>query len=296
MRTLPLLALAACTPLTQYRQSLMVANPEPPAALGAAMRPGEAALGAGFTQYPVVLQDLAPEVGDPGVLYPANGAEAHARVGVVPGLEVGAEVAWASGADAQPSALGVLDVPGNHGAWGVGTHVVAGPRGERWGAGVTVDAMWMSLPFARYTYVGPEPGLGAYAPGDAAELYALSATGAVHPIRIRAAASVQGNVGPVEGVAALAVCPVFTNVGFSDTEEKVFTSGGLAVMPTLRVAADLGPVYLYGQGWVGMGGYAAASGGRLGAEVRFGGGRWDRDSEVHHPLPDDSAEGSLVGK
>lgn len=297
MRTLPLLALAACSPLTQYRQSLMVASPEPPAALGAPLRPGDGALGGGFTRYPVVVPDLAPQEGDPGLIFPLSGAVANGRVGVVEGVEVGAEVAWASALDAQPSGVGVLDVPDNGGAWGVGTHVLVGKRTEAWGVGVTIDAMWMSLPFARYRYVGPEQALGSYAAGDAEELYALSAYGAVHPIRVRATGSAQGNLGPVEVVGAVAVCPAFTNVGFSDTEEKVYASGGLAVMPTLRLGADVGPVYVYGQGWMGMGAHPDASGARLGAEVRFGNGRWrDEDPPRHHPLPDEPGEGSLVGK
>lgn len=280
------LALAGCAPLTAYRQTLVVAVPEPPAAIGAPAHPGQVILGGGLTAYPHPLPDLAPEEGDPGLLFPGHGFHGYARLGVLPGLEVGGEALYASGSAGSPSAVGVLAVPGDDAVYAVGAHINAGPRGEHWGAGFSVDAMWTSMPYARYEWIGPGPALGTYGPGDAEQFYALYERGRVHPIRVRAAATVQANYGAFEGVAGVAICPVFTNVGFSDEEQHAYQSGGLAVLPTVKAGARVGDVHLYGQAWYGAG-FPGGVSGQLGAEVRLGGARAVKATQPARPAPED---------
>lgn len=200
--------------------------------------------------------DLVTAVGDPGLAVSPLTLGAHGRIGLGEWVELGGNVEYADEAWSVENRAGVLDIPDHAPQIGVGAHLTVGRMKGSHGFGVTLDAQWLSLPYAQYLYTGPpeyleDPTLLCCDDGEA--FYTVQESGVAHPIRLRGAGAYQYRRGAWEVAAGVALSPVFTNVGFSIEEEPVYESGGLAVMPVVDAGVRLAPVRFGVQGWYAAG-------------------------------------------
>ena len=272
------LTLTACSPITPYRTSVGVPVVAPPSTVGAPVAGGTLGLGAGFAGDALGPRNFAPERGDPGLYTSPYLMNAWARVGIADAIELGVAGEYAPGGAMRQGAVGVLPMPGDTSVSGISGWATGGYMWDRFGFGITLEGTRMSMPYARFTYVGPEAYLddGYYiGPDEGLDgLYDLTESGRVHPVRVRGAGTFQARVKGWEFAGGLAVCPVFTNNGFSEAEVPIFRSGGLAMGPVLDVGYDFGVMRVGAQGWYMPGaarptrGFDQGMGARLSAEVR----------------------------
>lgn len=217
------------------------------------------------------LPDLVTEDGDPGVYVPNTSLGAHVRLGLGDSVEIGGHFDYSAAEWAEPSGVGVLPLADGRPLTGLGAHVTVGHRYEKVGWGATLDATWLTLPYARYTYTGPPEYLGGVVVGgDGSEYYELTSFGAVHPIRIRATGAVTIPISVVDLSPGFSVCPSFTNEGFTDNPSAVFHPGPLSVMPVVDLGVWVAPARIGFQGWYAPGASVASGGRDTGWGARFG--------------------------
>lgn len=246
------LLLGACSPLTAYRNSLLVEPPAPPASMGAPIGSDIATFGGYVAVRDLApLPDVAPAEGDPGVFVPGHALGAHARIGLGKVVEIGGHFDFAESRWATPNAVGVLPLVDERPVYGLGAHVTVGQRFPRVGWGATVDATWLSMPFARYSYVGPAEYLeGDYvAVGDGSEFYELREEGTAHPVRVRATGAMTFPLGPVDLSPGLSICPTFTNVGFTNEKTAAYEGGPPSFIPVLDAGLWVPHLRLGMQAW-----------------------------------------------
>lgn len=291
--------MAACSPITPYRTSVGVPVVSPPTSVGAPVADGTFGVGGSFSGQMLGVGNLAPQRGDPGLYASPYTMSAWGRVGIANAIELGLAGEYASGDSMRQGAVGVLPMPGDTSVSGISGWVNGGYMWDRFGFGVTLEGTRMSMPYARFTYVGPEEYLddGYYVGPDEGldALYDMSESGRVHPVRVRGAGAFQARIDGWEFAGGFAACPVFTNNGFSEEKVPVFRSGGLAVGPVVDFGYNFGVVRVGAQGWYLAGsrhptrGFDEGMGARLSAEVRpFSAHKdeaYDIGAEVHHPAP-----------
>lgn len=273
-----LLLAGGCSQLTLYRQTLFTTPAVPPAALGAPLPPGEYAVG-GYASYSGIgtYEDPVSEEGDPGLRLSPLALGAHGRAGLGRWMEVGAAVDYADYGWSGENRVGVLGIPSHAPSWGVGGHLTVGNSAAVHGWGATLDAQWLSLPYARYLYTGPaeyldDPTFLCCVDGD--RYYTLQETGSAHPIRVRAAVAYQYRQRPFEAALGVAAAPIFTNTGFSSEPEAVYEDGGLALIPVVDLGVFADPVRFGVQAWYAAGvvgptgGLERGPGARLAVEYR----------------------------
>lgn len=305
VRALPaagLLAVAViatgCSPITPYRTSLGVPTIAPPTSIGAPIEGGEVGVGGWVAGHQLGPGDIWPELNDPGLYGAPYDMGGWARVGLFGALELGASAEYAPGDAMRASAAGVLPIPGDDSVWGGSLWANAGWMWGSFGLGGSLEGTWMSMPYARFEYIGPPQYLdhGVYIGDDAGELYQIYEAGRVHPIRIRASGAFQFRKKGWEVAAGFAAAPVFTNNGFSIDEPPIFKSGGVAVGPVLDFGYDFGVMRVGAQAWYMPGAYGPTNefdtglGGRVMAELRPTSFKKDAANDaaaepVHHPAP-----------
>lgn len=291
-RLLPLIALAtACSPITPYRTSVGIPTVAPTTSVGAPIPGGEIGLSGYLAGSALGPGNLSPDVGDPGLYAAPLSMGGQARFGLAGAVELGVAGEYASGDAMQQGAAGVLEIPGDDSVWGLGLSATGGYMWGNVGFGATVEATRMSLPYARFEYVGPEKYLhdGVYFGDNPDSLYSLYERGRVNPIRVRSTGAFQFRKDGLEIAGGLSWCPVFTNNGFSIEEVPIYKSGGVAVGPVLDAGYNFGVVRLGAQGWYLMGsrtptkGFDDGFGARVTAELRPLGAK--HEEPVHHPAP-----------
>lgn len=286
------LLLTACSPLTPYRTSVGVPVAAPPTSVGAPIAANTLGLGGSFNLQDLGVGNLAPEPGDPGLYASPYSMTAWGRVGIAGALELGIAGEYAPGESMRPGAAGVLPIPKDPSVYGVSVWTTGGYMWDRFGFGVTLEGTRLSMPYARYTYTGPEEYLnnGYYIGDDAGQFYTMSESGRVHPIRVRGAGTFQARIDGWEIAAGFAAVPVFTNNGFSEEKAPIFRAGGLATGPVVDVGYDFGVMRVGGRFWYLIGaqhptrGFDTGLGGSLSAEVRPFSAK-EKPAEVHHPAP-----------
>lgn len=255
--------LAGCSPLTAYRNTLLIDPPAPPTSMGAPLGKGVVTVGgyAGVRDLADV-GDLAPEEGDPGVFVPTTSLGAHLNVGLGRVAEVGGHLDYSAAEWSHASGVGVLPLADEDPLLGLGAHLTLGERHPRFGWGFTLDATWLSLPYARYTYTGPDSLLedDVYVAGDGSEFYSLESSGTAHPVRIRATGAVTIPLGVVDLSPGVSFCPTFTNVGFTDHPSAVYKGGPLAVIPVIDAGVWVASARIGAQTWLATGARGASDG------------------------------------
>lgn len=197
-----------------------------------------------------------PQEGDPGVAHPSTGLEFAGRVGVTPLLELGlhgaySDAAWAS------RGFGVLEIPDGGALWGLGAQATLGRRWGGFGLGGTLDATVWSMPYARWTYSGPDEYAGGYAVGDASEWYTLEQQDRVGALVVSGTVGTSYRVGVFDSAVGFGVVPNLSNRGFTDAPADPAEWRGLSVVPTVDLGLWLKPVRVGVQGWYASGARAA---------------------------------------
>lgn len=257
---LPIVGLTACTPLTAYRQSLFMPLAEPPEDIGAPLGNGVLRASGSVSGRALGMEDPLPENGDPGVFVPEMSLRGSVSLGLGSHLAVGLDGEYTDWSWAEHNALGVFGIPHQPAMYGVGTFVGVGHRFGHWGIGGTVHATAYHLPYAKYTYVGPDYVADDYVADGAAALYRIDRSGSVSPVRVSAATGFNGVFGPLDVSGGFALVPEFTNVGFSDVEMDIYTTGGLAVIPVLGAGYTVGGLRAGVQAWYAGGDVTATNG------------------------------------
>lgn len=262
MTLIPFLLLA-CTPLTRYRQSILVPAAEPPLGFGAPLRDGEVALGASFsgnlerqevipgleaTVPQEVLDTWFPQPGDPGLWVSPITLDAHARLGIGGVMDLGATFHYADGNWANRSSIGVMDIPGHPPLWGAGAFATVGKSPDPWGLGFTLEATLYSTPWARYTYTGPAA--WDWALGDGEEFYVLEETGTCNPILVRGSLAAAWRWKILDLGFGGALSPQITNNGFFDDDTvPAWEPGPFSAMPVLDLGVTTHNVHVGATGW-----------------------------------------------
>jgi len=108
------LALAGCAPETAIRRSAAIPGAHLPVRAGAALDEGQVRLAAhanAIRATRATYASLFPEEGDPGVLVPTLELGLSGYAGVLPELEIGAQVLYAHHRWLRPNTVGVLPFP-----------------------------------------------------------------------------------------------------------------------------------------------------------------------------------------
>jgi len=271
-----LLPLAACTPLTAYRQTAFVPASTPPAHFGAPLPADTVAASAAVAGFGVTepmtallgVTDLEsgldaaerffPVEGDPGVAHPALALEGGARIGIKDLLELGAHGSYSAHAWSSRG-YGVLEIPGDGPLWGLGGHVTLGKRWGWVGLGGTLDGTVWSVPYARWAYDGPAEYAGGYALGEAVEWYALEEQGRVGVLRVSGTVGTSFHVGLFDSALGLAFVPDINNRGFTNSPVPPVEWGGLSLVPTVDLGLLIAPVRVGVQSWYATGAPAATN-------------------------------------
>ncbi len=268
---------SACSPLTRYRQSLMVPAASPTSVVGAPLAGGQVAVAGQASGY--LLRDSFfsdddvtnwfPEEGDPGVFVPRTSLGGHLRWGLTDHLELGATFDYASGGWTERSSLGVLDLTGTPFVMSVGPQLTAGAMFGSLGFGGTLEVNWTELPYAQYEYDGPEELKDLYWFDDAEEFYTLYEVGVCHPWRVRWTNAMQVRHEGFEGAFGFTLAPQFTNTGFSSDREPVYESGSLSVIPVVDLGFSMPGMHVGVQGWYAMNTRGPTNGLQLGPGARL---------------------------
>ncbi len=286
-RTILLLAAAtlasACTPLTQYRQSLQAPAASPTTVVGAPVEQGQVAVAGTVSTYwtrewLLDDEDLTgwfPMENDPGLYMSPISVGGHLRYGVNDFLELGLSADYAHSNWAGRSSLGVLPLNSNASQMTVGPHITAGYMFGVVGFGGTLELLWTQLPYARYEYSGPEEWQEwGYGFGDMAEYYELRETGVCHPWQVRWTNALQIRHEAFDSAVGFTLAPQITNNGFSNNEVPVYSMGALAVIPVVDLGVTVPGAHIGVQGWYAANAAGATNnfynglGGRLVMEYR----------------------------
>jgi hypothetical protein len=256
--TLLLMALAsACTPLTQYRQSLQAPAAAPSTVVGAPVEQGQVAVAGTISTYWTQEwlfddEDLTgwfPMENDPGLYMSPISVGGHLRYGVTEFLELGASFDYAHSNWAGRSSLGVLPLSDNANLMMIGPHLTAGHMFGAVGFGGTLELLWTQLPYARYEYTGPSEWQDYPYPGDAEELYTLREFGVCHPWQLRWTNALQIRHRAFDSAFGFTLAPQITNNGFSNDEVPVYEMGALAVIPVIDLGVTVPGAHIGVQGW-----------------------------------------------
>lgn len=285
-----LLFLGGCAELTAYRQTTLAPVSEPPVTVGAPIGNGVLAGAFDLDAYASEGYDPVGVAGDPALDTPFLGVGGHARIGLGNWCELGVDGAYTPREWTRETGVGVLDIPGDAGLWGVGGHATFGWRAPHWGIGLTLDGRTWHSPYAQYSYSGPGWAQDAYTDGDAAGAYTLDRTGVATPFRLMAATGGSVRFGVFDGAFGFAFSPEFSNVGFSEDPQPPFHTSGLSVLPTLEAGVLVGPLRVGTSLWWASGastatnGASSGFGGRLSAELRTQ--LWGRPrGDTYHEAP-----------
>jgi hypothetical protein len=254
----------ACSPLTRYRQSLLVPAAAPTTVVGAPIPRGQ--LGVAGHVSGVWVRDWItdeenltgyfPKEGDPGVFMSPVSVGGHLRWGLTDFMELGASFDYASGSWARRSSVGVLPLADNASLLSVGPALTGGYMFGTVGFGSTIEVAWTQLPYAQYEYVGPGSWEDYYVIGDAAELYERQDAGVCNPLRVRWTNAMQVRHKAFDSAFGFTLANQITNVGFSDTQKPVYKAGPVSVIPVVDLGFSVPGVHVGVQGW-----YAAAAAG-----------------------------------
>jgi hypothetical protein len=197
-----LVFVSACVPTTAVRRTAFAPGAYLPARTGAPLAAGESQLSAEMSGGGAAEAFLGPEVGDPGLLTPELSAGASAYHAVSQGLELGAQVRYASYDWARSSSAGVLPFPSNR---------------ER--------DLWLVGAGARYNLRVPGTGFSLAALGELNRTTIHQATFVCNDPRCE-----EGNFTFNDGAELYE---------FKGMESETFTFGSLFLQPTLEAGYGL---------------------------------------------------------
>jgi len=252
-----LLLLAACTPMTRYRQTLVTSPATPTVAVGAPVAKGQVAVGANLSGYSqgtalFTVEDLVwllPDENDPGVRAPRYSVGGHLRWAPAKVLELGFSFDYAHYDWTERSSAGVLEVPGHPGVSGFGPHITLGYMFGSFGFGGTIDAYRMSMPYAQYECIDAEFCEDiTCVRGDAEQFYELDDNGVVHPIRFRWTNAFSVRHKFIDAAVGFAISPGFTNNGFSNYKVEIY-DGVFSAVPVIDFGLSFPGVHVGLQGW-----------------------------------------------